>query len=218
MLSQNQDAKLVQTIQSLQRTNIELSLAYDATVEGFVRALEMREREPLGHTRQVAEVTARLAKAAGIQEPEIPHVRRGAFLHDIGKLGIPESILHKTEPLTDDEWTVIRSHPQISYDLLSPIVYLHPALDIPYCHHEKWDGTGYPHGMKGTDIPLTARIFAVIDVWDALISERPFRDAWPEEKASEYIREQAGLRFDPDIVDIFLDADIKRRVTHFLVR
>jgi HD-GYP domain-containing protein (c-di-GMP phosphodiesterase class II) len=207
-----------QPIPNLQRVNIELTLAYEATVEGFARALETREGEPIGHTHQVTEITARLARIVGVSDELIPHLRRGALLHDIGKLGIPESILHKTGTLTDDEWKAIRLHPQIAYALLSPIVYLVPALDIPFCHHEKWDGSGYPQGLKGSQIPLAARIFAVVDVWDSLISERPFRKAWSDDQASNYLREQAGSRFDPQMVDAFLNNEIKRKVTQTLVR
>ncbi|MEW6402263.1 MAG: HD domain-containing phosphohydrolase [Chloroflexota bacterium] len=200
-------------VESVQRAHIELNLAYEATVEAFARAIEIRDKEPIGHTHQVTEVTARLAVAVGVDEETLPHIRRGALLHDLGKLGVPESIVQKSGALTDQEWNIMRLHPQIAYDLLSPIVYLHRALEIPYCHHEKWDGSGYPRGLRGSQIPLSARIFAVVDVWDALISDRPFRKAWPEHKASCYIREQAGSRFDPHIVDIFLTAEIKRRVT-----
>jgi putative nucleotidyltransferase with HDIG domain len=207
-----------QPIQGLQRAIIELNLAYEATVEGFVRALEMREGEPIGHTHQVTEITARLAKVVGVDEEAMPHLRRGALLHDIGKLGVPESILHKSGTLSDEDWKSIRQHPQIAYDLLSPIVYLHHALEIPHCHHEKWDGSGYPQGLKGSQIPLAARIFAVVDVWDALISDRPFRKAWSDEQASHYMREQAGSRFDPQILDFFLNAEIKRKVTRALIK
>ena len=207
-----------QPIHNLQRINIELNLAYEATVEGFARALETREGEPIGHTHQVTEVTAHLAKAIGVSDELIPHLRRGALLHDIGKLGVPESILHKSGTLTDDEWRAIRLHPQIAYALLSPIVYLVPALDIPYCHHEKWDGSGYPQGLNGSQIPLAARIFAVVDVWDALISERSFRKAWSEDQASNYMREQSGSRFDPRLVDVFLNSEIKKKVTKTLIR
>jgi len=205
-------------IQSLRRDNIEINLAYEATVEGFVRALEMREGEPIGHTHQVTEITLRLAKVVGVDEEALPHLRRGALLHDIGKLGVPESILHKSGPLTDEEWRVIRLHPQIAYDLLFPIVYLHASLDIPYYHHEKWDGSGYPQGVKENQIPLAARIFAVVDVWDALTSDRPFRKAWSDDQASSYMREQAGSRFDAGIVNFFLNAEIKRKVTRALIK
>ena len=203
-------------VHSLQLAQIELSLTYEATIEAFVRALEMRDREPVGHTHQVTEITARLARAVGVDKEAIPHLRRGALLHDIGKLGVPESIVQKSGQLTDQEWNVMRLHPQIAYDLLSPIVYLHPALEIPYCHHEKWDGSGYPQGLKGDQIPLSARIFAVVDVWDALISDRPFRKAWSEYQANHYLEEHSGSYFDPEIVGIFLNAEIKRKVTKAL--
>jgi HD-GYP domain-containing protein (c-di-GMP phosphodiesterase class II) len=146
-----------------------------------------------------------------MSEQELVHVRRGALLHDMGKLGVPDTILFKPGKLTDEEWTVMHQHPMYAYELLSPIVYLRPALDIPYCHHEKWDGTGYPRGLKGEEIPLAARIFALVDVWDALRSDRPYRPAWSEEEALEYIREQAGKHFDPATVKVFLE-DMARHV------
>ncbi len=200
-------------VHALQLAQMELSLTYEATVEAFARALEMRDREPVGHTHQVTEITVRLARVVGVDEEAMPHLRRGSLLHDIGKLGVPESIVQKSGSLTDQEWNVMKLHPQIAYDLLSPIVYLHSALDIPYCHHEKWDGSGYPRGLKGDQIPLLARIFAVVDVWDALISDRPFRKAWTEYQAGHYLLEQSGKYFEPDIVSIFLNAEIKRKVT-----
>jgi len=205
-------------VQSLQRALVELSLAYEATVEGFARALEVRDKEIIGHTHQVTEITARLAGVVGVDKEALPHLRRGALLHDIGKLGIPESIVQKPGPLTTAEWNVIRMHPRIAYDLLSPITYLHPALDIPYCHHERWDGSGYPQGLKGNQIPLSARIFAVVDVWDALISERPFRKAWSEYQASKYIQDRAGSHFDAEIVNIFLNEEFKKKVTSSLIK
>jgi HD-GYP domain-containing protein (c-di-GMP phosphodiesterase class II) len=205
-------------IQSLRRTKIELDLAYDATIEGFARALDMREHEPPGHTHQVTEFTVRLARAMGIPESELVHIKRGALLHDIGKMGIPEQILQKTEPLTDEEWKIICKHPQYAYDLLAPIIYLYPALDIPYCHHEKWDGTGYPRGLKGAETPLAARIFIVVDVWDALTTNKPYRTAFPDEKAIAFIREQAGTYFDPDIVKVFLSMDFKKTSTKPIVK
>jgi putative nucleotidyltransferase with HDIG domain len=189
---------------NLQRSNFELALAYEATLEGWSRALDLRDKETEGHTQRVTELTMRLARTLGMTEDELVHVRRGALLHDIGKMGVPDSILHKHGSLTDEEWEIMRQHPVHAFELLSPIAYLRPALDIPYCHHEKWDGTGYPRGLKGEQIPLAARIFAVVDVWDALISDRPYCPAWPEEKALEYIREQAGKHFDPHIVELFL--------------
>jgi HD-GYP domain-containing protein (c-di-GMP phosphodiesterase class II) len=146
----------------------------------------------------------RLAQAMGLNENEIIHLYRGALLHDIGKMGVPDSIVLKTGPLAEEEWVNMRKHPQYAYDMLSPISYLRLALDIPYCHHEKWDGTGYPRGLKGEQIPLAARIFAVVDVWDALTSVRPYRKAWTEAKARQYIKEQAGVHFDPQVVKVFL--------------
>lgn len=176
----------------------------DATIEGWSRALDLRDKETEGHSQRVTELTLRLARSMGISEAELVHVRRGALLHDIGKMGIPDNILLKPDPLTEEEWEIMRLHPVLAYDMLSPIDYLRPALDIPYCHHEKWDGTGYPNGLKGEQILLAARIFAVVDVWDALRSERPYRPGWPENKVIEYIREQAGKHFDPTVVEVFL--------------
>ena len=190
--------------QGLQRSNMELALAYDATIEGWSRALDLRDKETEGHTQRVTELTTTLARAAGVLAEELVHVRRGALLHDIGKMGIPDAILLKPGALSDDEWKVMRQHPQLAFDMLSPIAYLRPALDIPYCHHEKWDGTGYPRGLKGETIPLAARLFAVVDVWDALTSDRPYRAAWSEEQARAYIREQTGKHFDPQAVQAFM--------------
>jgi HD-GYP domain-containing protein (c-di-GMP phosphodiesterase class II) len=203
--------------QSLQRSLVEFGVAYDATVEAFARALEMREGEPLGHTRQVTEITLNLSRAMGVSLPEQPHIRRGALLHDIGKMGIPEAILKKAGEFTREEWGIVRQHPQMAYDLLFPIVILHPAIDIPYCHHERWDGSGYPQGLKQEKIPLAARIFAVVDVWDALTSDRPQRRAWPEARAMNYLIDQAGRQFDPAVVDTFLKAQIRKKVTRPLV-
>jgi PAS domain S-box-containing protein len=189
--------------EGLQRSNIQLSLAYDATIEGWSRALDLSDKETEGHALRVADMTLKLAGTAGMREEELAHVRRGALLHDIGKMGIPDAILLKPDKLTDEEWAITRQHPTLAYNMLSPITYLHPALDIPYCHHEKWDGTGYPRGLKGEQIPLAARLFAVVNVWDALRSDRPYRPAWPEDKALEYIRSQAGKHFDPATVELF---------------
>ncbi len=145
-----------------------------------------------------------MARAAGISAEKLTHVRRGALLHDIGKMGIPDAILLKPDKLTDEEWAVMRRHPTLAYDMLSPIAYLRPALDIPYCHHEKWDGSGYPRGLKGEEIPLAARLFAVADVWDALRFDRPYRKGWTEEETLAYIRDQSGKHFDPKAVELFL--------------
>ncbi|MFZ5651748.1 MAG: HD domain-containing phosphohydrolase [Bacillota bacterium] len=188
----------------LQRSHIDLLLAYDATIEGWSRALDMRDKETEGHSQRVTEMTLRMARALGVKKEELVHVRRGALLHDIGKLGVPDGILLKPGPLTPEEWEIMRRHPQYAYEMLSPIAYLIPALDIPYYHHEKWDGTGYPRGLKGELIPLAARIFAIVDVWDALSSDRPYRPAWPPEKVHAYLKDEAGKHFDPQVVDVFL--------------
>ncbi|MGB8214504.1 MAG: HD domain-containing phosphohydrolase [Anaerolineales bacterium] len=191
-------------VHELQQTNIELSSAYDATIQGWSQALELRDAETEGHTRRVTDLIVRLIQAMGVEEVKIEHARRGAILHDIGKIAIPDSILLKPGPLDEHEWSVMRQHPQHAYDLLSPIPYLHPALPIPYCHHEKWDGSGYPRGLKGEEIPMVARIFSILDVYDALTSNRPYRQAWKREKALEYIQEQSGKYFDPRVVKAFM--------------
>jgi len=189
---------------SLHRSKMELMLAYDMTLEGWSKALDLRDKETEGHTKRVTEMTVRLARRAGILENELVHIRRGAVLHDIGKMGVPDAILLKPGKLKDDEWDIMRKHPVFAYEWLYPIEYLRPALAIPYSHHEKWDGTGYPLGLKGEQIPLPARLFAVVDVWDALSSDRPYRPAWPREKVIQYILEQAGTHFDPQAVEWFL--------------
>jgi HD-GYP domain-containing protein (c-di-GMP phosphodiesterase class II) len=186
------------------RQALDLTQAYDATIEGWSHALDLRDRETEGHTQRVTDLTLKLARAMEIGEPEIAHIRRGALLHDIGKMGIPDNILRKPGALNEDEWAVMRQHPQFAHEMLSPIDYLQPALDIPWCHHEKWDGSGYPRGLKGEEIPLTARIFAVVDVFDALTSDRPYRPAWTKRKVIAYIRQQAGIHFDPKVVETFL--------------
>lgn len=190
----------------LQQSNMELVLAYDSTLESWSRALDLRVRESVGHTARVVDGTERLARALGVSDEEMAHLRRGALLHDLGHMGVPDEVLLKPGPLTDEQWEVIRRHPLVALELLAPITYLRPAIDIPYCHHEKWDGTGYPRGLKGEAIPLGARIFAVIDVWDALTSDRPYRPAWTEEKARRYLLEQSGKHFDPRVVQTFLQA------------
>jgi PAS domain S-box-containing protein/putative nucleotidyltransferase with HDIG domain len=188
---------------NLERANVELLQAYDATIEGWAFALGLKDEETEGHSRRVTEMTLRIAREMGMKEEKLAHVRRGALLHDIGKMGIPDAILLKPGRLTDEEWEIMRRHPRYAFEMLSPIAFLRPALDIPYCHHEKWDGTGYPRGLKEEQIPLAARIFAVVDVYDALTSDRPYRPAWPQEKASAYLREQAGRHFDPRVVEVF---------------
>jgi putative nucleotidyltransferase with HDIG domain len=179
--------------------------AYDKTIEGWSKALELRDEETEGHTKRVTDMTMQLARRIGISEEQLVHVRRGALLHDIGKMAIPDGILNKKDMLTSDEWKTMRMHPVYAYEMLYPIPYLREALVIPLCHHEKWDGSGYPRGLSGEKIPLEARIFAVVDVWDALTSDRPYRGAWPIGKAIEYLQSEKGIHFDPRIVDIFVD-------------
>ena len=201
----NRYKKLLQERTKLQQANAQLLAAYEATIESLSHAMDLRDRETEGHSRRVAELTARLAQAQGMNEDEIVHLRRGALLHDLGKIGIPDDILHKPDRLTNEEWAIMRKHPQFAYSMLYPIEYLRPALDIPYNHHEKWDGTGYPRGLKGEEIPLAARLFAITDVWDALTSDRPYRPAWSEQDARAYIRDQSGRHFDPRVVKLFFE-------------
>jgi len=193
--------------ENLQRTNTELMLAYDATIEGWSRALDLRDKETEGHTQRVTEMVLELARKMGLSDTEKIDVRRGALLHDIGKMGVPDSILLKPGPLSDSEWEIMRQHPVYAYQMLLPITYLKHALDIPYCHHEKWDGSGYPRGLNGEQIPLPARMFAIVDVFDALTSNRPYRLAWSRDAVNHYIQEQSGKHFDPYVVRIFLESD-----------
>ncbi len=195
----------VELLADLQQANRELSRAYDRTLEGWAKALEMRDKETEGHSRRVTDLTLRLARHMGLSEPALSHIRRGVLLHDIGKMGLSDQLLRKPAPLTEEEWLEMRRHPQYAHDLIHPIKFLRPCLDIPYCHHEKWDGSGYPRGLRGERIPLMARIFAVVDVYDALSSDRPYRAAWPEQKVIEYLREQSGTHFDPQVVEAFLE-------------
>jgi response regulator RpfG family c-di-GMP phosphodiesterase len=188
----------------LQGFNLELRNAYETTLEGWSRALELRDRETEGHTQRVTELTLRVARAMAFTPEELVNIRRGALLHDIGKLGVPDYILHKPGPLDENEWNIMRQHPLFAYSMIHPIEYLRSALDVPCYHHEKWDGSGYPYGLKGTQIPLAARIFALADVYDALCSDRPYRAAWPRERVLEHIRKGSGSHFDPDVVDVFL--------------
>ena len=199
----NRFHKLNEERSNIEHAHNELKAAYDATIEGWSRAMDLRDRETEGHTQRVTQLTLKLAEAAGMNQEELVHIRRGALLHDMGKLGIPDAVLHKPAKLTDEEWVLMRQHPQLAYDMLHPIDYLHPALDIPYCHHEKWDGSGYPRGLKGEQIPLVARLFAIVDVWDALTSDRPYRPAWQKEETLKYIKEQSDKHFDPRAVDLF---------------
>ena len=199
----NRYRKLLDDRASVEEAHTQLLSAYDATIEGWSRAMDLRDKETEGHTQRVTTLTEVLAKQAGVSDEALVNIKRGSLLHDIGKMGVPDSILHKPASLTDDEWVIMRQHPQNAYNMIQPIEYLRPALDIPFCHHEKWDGGGYPRGLKGEEIPLSARIFAVIDVWDAVTSDRPYRLAWDKEKALEYILEQKGKHFDPQVVELF---------------
>lgn len=204
-----QTSMAVESIQSftdVQRSNLNLKLTYDTTIEGWSKALDLRDDDTEGHTLRVTEMTMKVAELAGMNDAQLAHVRRGSLLHDIGKMGVPDTILLKPGKLTDEEWAAMRKHPGYAHDLLSPIIYLRHALDIPYCHHERWDGSGYPNGLKGDQIPLAARLFAVVDVWDALRSDRPYRKGWPEEKVIEHIKAGSGSHFDPDAVELFLKA------------
>jgi HD-GYP domain-containing protein (c-di-GMP phosphodiesterase class II) len=194
--------------ENLQRSNFDLRQAYDATIEGWSRALDLRDKETEGHTQRVSEATVRLARLCGLSEEELVYVRWGSLLHDIGKMGVPDAILLKPDKLSDEEWELMKKHPVFAYEMLAPIAYLKSALDIPYCHHEKWDGSGYPRGLKGEQIPLTARIFAIVDVWDALHSDRPYRKAWSQDQIYSYIESLAGSQFDPQVVKIALEAGV----------
>jgi HD-GYP domain-containing protein (c-di-GMP phosphodiesterase class II) len=191
--------------EDLQRTNIELTLAYDATIEGWSRALDLRDHATEGHAQRVTEATLRLARASGMPEEDLVHTRRGSLLHDIGKMAIPDGILLKPGPLNEPEWEAMRRHPVSAFEWLAPIAFLRPSLDIPYCHHERWDGTGYPRRLKGEQIPLAARIFAVVDNWDALRSNRPYREAWPDERVKAHLKSLAGTYFDASILQTFLE-------------
>jgi len=204
-----ENARLVRNLQS---ANEQLENAYQKTLEGWVQALDLRDNETMGHTMRVAEETVRFANFLGVSAEDIPHIRRGALLHDIGKLALPDSILRKSAPLSEAEWLVMRQHPLTAYQWLSAINYLKPAIDIPYCHHEHWDGSGYVQGLGGKDIPYWARLFAVVDVWDAMRSDRPYRKAISEKETLKYIKEQSGKLFDPAIVEAFLDLRHKKKI------
>jgi PAS domain S-box-containing protein/putative nucleotidyltransferase with HDIG domain len=189
---------------TLAQRNREMLVAYDATIEGWSAALDLRDKETQGHSQRVTDLTLQLAQSLGFTDEQLVHVRRGALLHDIGKMGIADAVLLKPGPLSDEEWVVMRQHPAFAYEVLQPIQFLRPALDIPYCHHERWDGSGYPRGLAGEAIPLAARIFAVVDVWDALRSDRPYRLAWGTARVLDYLRAQSGKQFDPAVVEAFM--------------
>lgn len=190
--------------ESLQRSHEELERAYDETIEGWSLALEMRDDETQGHALRVADLAVTLGRGMGMSEEALVHLRRGALLHDIGKMVVPDAILHKPGPLTEEEWAVMRRHPENGRDFLRKVAYLAPALDVPYGHHERWDGTGYPRGLAGEEIPLAARVFSVADSYDALTSNRPYRPAWTEDATLDYIRERSGTDYDPAVVAVLL--------------
>lgn len=193
-----------QAEEALHLAHNQLRDAYERTIEGWVRALDLRDRETEGHTQRVTEITVKVAEQLGFSEEELSHIKRGALLHDMGKIAIPDEILQKPGPLSEIEWEKMRQHPMYAYEMLSPIAYLNPALDIPFYHHERWNGSGYPHGLKGEQIPLSARLFAIVDVWDALRSDRPYRKAIPRDQVIDYISENSNILFDPKLVDLFL--------------
>lgn len=190
---------------SLDKSQQDLTLAYDDTLEGWSQALDLKDKETEDHTRRVTVMTVEFARAYGVPEDEIVHIRRGAILHDIGKMGIPDSILHKPGTLTEEEWEIMRKHPENAYNMLKNIKYLKPALDIPYCHHERWDGTGYPRGLKGEAIPLAARLFSIVDAWDALLSNRPYRKGLTKSSTQKTITSEKGTRYQPELVDFFME-------------
>jgi putative nucleotidyltransferase with HDIG domain len=192
-------------VKELQSANEKLEAAYQRTLEGWVQALDLRDNETEGHTLRTAEFTVRLARMMDVAERDIPHIRRGALLHDIGKMAIPDNVLRKPAALTAEEWQVMKQHPQTAYEWLSHIDYLKPAIDIPHCHHEHWDGGGYVQGLAGEQIPFWARIFTVVDVWDAMRSDRPYRKALPLDETFAYIRQESGKLFDPRVVNAFFD-------------
>lgn len=192
-----------QMFRDLEKSNLDLEVAYETTLEGWAKTLELRDRETEGHSQRVLDLTTRLARKLGVMDDEMIHLQRGAVLHDIGKMGIPDNILMKPGPLTDEEWMIMHKHPVFAQEMLESIPFLKKAAEIPFSHHEKWDGSGYPNGIRGEEIPLSARIFALVDVWDALRSDRPYRKAWSDEQALKYIHDEAGKHFDPAVVKAF---------------
>jgi len=187
----------------------ELQAAYDATIDGWMRALGLRDRETEGHSYRTAELSLAFARKLGVENNDLIHLRRGALLHDIGKIGIPDAILNKPGPLTEPEWELMKQHPGFGFEILSPIVFLQPAAEIAHCHHENWDGSGYPQGLKAEKIPRFARIVSVCNVWNALVSDQPYRRAWMQKDALSYIEDASGKQFDPEVVDTFV-----RFITH----
>jgi HD-GYP domain-containing protein (c-di-GMP phosphodiesterase class II) len=190
-------------MKQLQNASVQSANMVDATIEGWARMLEMRDTEPQGHHERVADMTVGFARSLGVADSDLVNIRRGAMLHDVGKMGISDQVLLKPDTLTDDEWRIMHQHPIIAFEKLSPIDALVPALDIPYCHHENWDGSGYPRGLAGEKIPFAARLFSIVDTWDILRTDRPWRKAWPDERVITHIRERGGKSFDPQLADLF---------------
>jgi len=201
----NRYRRIIEQRSKLEELHQELLISYHKTIEGWSNALDLRDKETEGHTQRVTQKCVEFARAIGVGEEQLEHVRMGGLLHDIGKLGVPDAILLKPGKLTEEEWEIMRMHPVYAYQWLAPIAFLKMAVVIPYCHHEKWDGSGYPRGLRGEDIPLFARLFAIVDVWDALSSDRPYRNALSKAEVLEYIRNQSGLYFDPSLVHVFID-------------
>ncbi|MBN1007123.1 HD-GYP domain-containing protein [Amphritea pacifica] len=189
----------------IEQVNQKLQQSYDQTLKGWVQVMDIRHKETGEHSLRVTRMTVRLARLLGVEGDELTYIARGALMHDAGKVGIPDAILIKPGPLDHDEWAIMKEHPVIARDLMKDIEFLKPSINIPYCHHERWNGTGYPQGLAGKQIPLAARIFAIVDVWDALSEHRVYKQPWPEDQVLLYIREQAGIHFDPEIVEVFLD-------------
>ncbi len=204
-------AQELASAKALESAYIELRKAYDLTLWALVRALELRDKETEGHSLRVVDLTMQLAERLGVPVELREHVQRGALLHDLGKLGVPDAILLKPGALTEEEWAVMKRHPFYAYEWIRPIPYLEPAIAIPWCHHERWDGGGYPRNLRGEDIPLEARIFALVDVWDALLSDRPYRPAWPEARVLAYLQEESGKQFDPQVVAAFFELHAQGR-------
>lgn len=199
-------------IQKILESEEDLRLSYDDTIDGWGRALELFDRETEGHSRRVTALTLEIAQELGFNEEELEHIRRGALLHDIGKMGISDEILNKPGKLDPDERLEIEEHPLCAYEMLKDIPFLEKALEIPLYHHERWDGTGYPHNMAAEEIPLSARIFTIADHYDALTSDRPYRKAWSQEKTLQYLRDNNGKIFDPEILEIFLERVAKEGI------
>jgi len=205
LLVEKEDALRVQLAMTkvMQQSRDTILDAYDTTLEGWAHLLEMRDKETEGHSRRVIELTVKLAHELGVDESEMVHIRRGALLHDIGKVAVPDGLLQKPGPLTDEEWVVMRRHPAFAEEALVGIPYLEKAMDIPVYHHENWDGSGYPYRLAGEDIPVAARMFAIVDNWEALLTDRPYREAWPYPRVMDYLRLNSGVKFDPEILPVF---------------